>query len=327
MPLFSTSLKQTQFDVQEVLDHIWCIIHDMETPSWFTRVSRNFGKTSAGTINADEWCSLIIVYLPITLISLWRSSPQDQHGLTKILDHTMDLVSAVYLAYAQTMMPTWAASYHCCIASYVGKLKEMYSTLRARPNHHATFHIYDYLLLFSSIHAWWTFPFEHLIGILQQLSTNHQLGWYIHSAVVLSDIHSQTGELEATMIQSFLKATKLHAWLSHLECPPTVHECKIILDHTYGKHHDAIEIIDNAHVPNTATPTTTPKDLYVLTHKHMVVPCMYLRYERVVYSQSSTTLAILLSCSIHKETAPFHLSLVVWNTYLEVTTTLHLHSL
>jgi len=139
------------------LEFWWCVCRHNQ--SWWMAFSSNS-----------------LQYLLITLVSLWGSSHHNQPELTTILNHTMDLVSVVYLACAQTMTPAHAASYHHCIASYVGKLKEVYPTLNAWPNHHAAFHIYDYLLLFGSVHAWWSFPFEHLIGILQCLPTNHQYG-------------------------------------------------------------------------------------------------------------------------------------------------------
>jgi len=37
---------------QEVLDHIQNIVQDMATPSWFTKLPRNFGNASVGTIKA-----------------------------------------------------------------------------------------------------------------------------------------------------------------------------------------------------------------------------------------------------------------------------------
>ncbi|KIK20276.1 hypothetical protein PISMIDRAFT_106073 [Pisolithus microcarpus 441] len=69
-----------------------------------------------------------------------------------------------------------AKAYRTHIASYVGKLKALYPTCNVRPNHHAAFHIYDYLHLFGPVHSWWTFLFEHLIGILQRIPTNHKSG-------------------------------------------------------------------------------------------------------------------------------------------------------
>ncbi|KAG2746884.1 hypothetical protein P692DRAFT_201717819, partial [Suillus brevipes Sb2] len=126
---------------------------------------KNFGEASAGTIKADKWQSLITIYLPITLVSLWGAGTlhsSDEHPvyLRIILDHTMELVCAVYLACARTMTARRAEAYHSHITTYVRKLQKIHPTF-------SSFHIYDYLLLFGPAHSWWCFSFKHLIGILQ----------------------------------------------------------------------------------------------------------------------------------------------------------------
>jgi hypothetical protein len=47
---------------------------------------------------------------------------------------------------------------------------------RHRPNVHASFHLYDFLLLFGPVASWWSFPFERLIGVLQKIKTNDKIG-------------------------------------------------------------------------------------------------------------------------------------------------------
>jgi hypothetical protein len=162
----------------KVLGRIRDVIRDTSVPSWFGSVPKNFGDQAAGTVKADEWRSLITVYIPIALISLWGVGNAGS-DLEVILDHTMDLVSAVYLACSRTMSSERALAYRSCIAQYVGVLKNAHPRFSLRPNHHAAFHIYDYLVLFGPVHSWWTFPFERLIGILQRLPSNHKSGKYL----------------------------------------------------------------------------------------------------------------------------------------------------
>ncbi|KAG1850991.1 hypothetical protein C8R48DRAFT_612869 [Suillus tomentosus] len=173
--------KVRSFETAEVLDRIRNVIRDTTTPTWLGSVPKNFGEASAGTIKADEWRSLITIYLPIALVSLWgagtsHSSDEIAVRLKTILDHTMELVGAVYLACARTMTPRRAQAYRSHIAAYVGKLQTIHPTFSVRPNHHASFHIYDYLLLFGPAHSWWSFPFERLIGIIQRIPINHKFG-------------------------------------------------------------------------------------------------------------------------------------------------------
>jgi hypothetical protein len=89
----------------DVLIRVGEVIQEMTIPTWFGSVPSNFGSTAAGTIKADEWRSLITVYIPIALISLWRAGtlhPSDEVGtlLKTVLDHMMELVCAVYLMCA-----------------------------------------------------------------------------------------------------------------------------------------------------------------------------------------------------------------------------------
>ncbi|KIK32678.1 hypothetical protein CY34DRAFT_100947, partial [Suillus luteus UH-Slu-Lm8-n1] len=140
------------------------VIQQITVPSWFTSVPGDFGSASAGTMKADEWRSLITVYIPIALLSLWgagTSHPSDEVStrLRDVLDHTMELVCAVYLACARTTTAWRAHAYRTHIANYVGNLKKIHPTFALHPNHHAAFHIYDYLLLFGPAHSWWCFPF------------------------------------------------------------------------------------------------------------------------------------------------------------------------
>ncbi|KAG2366135.1 hypothetical protein BDR07DRAFT_1225513, partial [Suillus spraguei] len=156
-------------------------IHDTTTPTWLGSVPKNFGEASAGMIKADERRSLITIYLPIALVSLWgagtsHSSDELTVHLITILDHTMELVCAVYLACARTMTARRAQAYRSHIAAYVGQLQKIHPTFSLRLNHHASFHIYDYLLLFWPAHLWWCFSFEHLIKIIQHLPVNHKFG-------------------------------------------------------------------------------------------------------------------------------------------------------
>ena len=115
----------TDLDAHKVLQCIHTLIHGALMSSWLRSVPANFSNTAAGMIKADKWCSLITVYLPITLISLWGSSQVEKHLKDK-LDHTMLLVSTVYISYVITMSSAHTKAYQLCITEYVGVLKQTY---------------------------------------------------------------------------------------------------------------------------------------------------------------------------------------------------------
>ncbi|KIO10303.1 hypothetical protein M404DRAFT_21270 [Pisolithus tinctorius Marx 270] len=106
MPLSVLQHQPGKFAKSDMLNQVHKVIHDIVTLSWLGSVPSNFGDVSAGTIKADEWHSLIMVYLPLVLINLWGTSndcSDDGADLKAVLNHTMDLVSAVNLACARTM--------------------------------------------------------------------------------------------------------------------------------------------------------------------------------------------------------------------------------
>ncbi|KAK0493798.1 hypothetical protein EDD18DRAFT_1077960 [Armillaria luteobubalina] len=85
---------------------------------------------------------------------------------------------------------------------------------KKRPNVHAAFHLYNFLLSFGPVISWWCFPFECLIGSLQKINTNYHIG----------------GELEVTMLQSFMKAANLCCYLNRPDCPQHMWDFKHLLD-------------------------------------------------------------------------------------------------
>lgn len=174
----------------EVIERIREVVKTTVKPTWLNSVPYNFGDASAGRLKADEWRTLGTIYIPIALFSLWGEeyAPNTSAGkrLQKIFDHTMSLVSAVTLACSCNTSHHVASRYRYHIKTYIDQLKVVHPNARYLPNMHMALHIYDCLLLFGPVHAWWTFPFERLVGLLQQLSTNEKPGE--SSLLYLSDL-------------------------------------------------------------------------------------------------------------------------------------------
>jgi hypothetical protein len=161
------------------------VIRDTVKPSWLNSLPSDlsvlFGTSAAGSFKADEWRTFFTVFLPLALISLWgdgtvHSSLSTANHLHEVLDHTMALVCAVLVAGSHYMTLAKAQRYRDCIQAYVANLPRFYPHLDPRINQHMAFHVYDFLLLYGPIRSWWCFPFERLIGVLQNLPSNHNLG-------------------------------------------------------------------------------------------------------------------------------------------------------
>lgn len=167
----------------DTLRYIQHVIKTTCRPSWIHSVPSNYGESNAGTIKADEWRILSTIYIPIALVTLWGDDdgcapPEDSHFL-RLLDHSMALFQAVTIALRYTMNFSRATHYRKFIKEWVDGLFSLYPHTKAqrkRPNVHAAFHIFDFLILFGPVISWWCFPFERLIGTLQKINTDNLIG-------------------------------------------------------------------------------------------------------------------------------------------------------
>ena len=177
-PLQPPQLPSSKYGTIELLERLRAVVRDTATPSWYTSVPPNFGVADAGTLKADEWRSLATVYMPLTLVSSWGDGTEHASAmeLRQVLDHSMTLFSAVRLACLRTVTLTRRTAYQRLIAEYVADLPKLHPKSKPRPIHYMAQHIGYFLHLFGPVHSWWCFPFERLIGLLQQVPSNHKLG-------------------------------------------------------------------------------------------------------------------------------------------------------
>ncbi|KAG1802900.1 uncharacterized protein HD556DRAFT_1227597 [Suillus plorans] len=166
---------------REVMQCIADVIKTTDTPSFLRSVPYNFGETKAGTVKADEWRTLTTVYLPIALVSLWGEGSAHRNSdiavsRRAILDHTMDLVSAIHIVCLRSMTQDHADAYRTYMINWIRDLQVILPHARHRTNGHMALHVWDYLQLFGPVWSWWCFPYERLIGQLQRLPSNHIFG-------------------------------------------------------------------------------------------------------------------------------------------------------
>ena len=178
--------------------------------SWLGSVPSNFGNIFVGRIQVGEWCSSITIYISIIYINLWYWDLHHSNSkIDAMLDHTMGLISAVYISCAHIIMTEHAITYYSYVATYVGSMKVVYLKYNLQPNYHAAFYIYNYLILFRLVHSWWTFPFKQLIGLLQRVSNNHKLGKLLFTWNKHHLYNAWLGELETTMLHTFPRMLSL----------------------------------------------------------------------------------------------------------------------
>ncbi|KAJ7635920.1 hypothetical protein B0H17DRAFT_1217189 [Mycena rosella] len=187
-------------------------------------------ENNAGTIKADEWRILATIYIPIALILLWGdgAAGPDAACLYQILQHSMAIFQATTLVCRYATSPERAAAYCNVMKEWVDGLYTNHPHTEAhnhRPNVHATFHIYDFLLLFGPVVSWWCFPFERLIGAIHKINTNFHIG----------------GEMEATILRSFMRGANLRRWLNREDCPEVIRQFKLIFDLAFKRRNFRME--------------------------------------------------------------------------------------
>lgn len=164
------------------------VIAKTVTPAWINSIPKNYGERNAGTIKANEWRLLATIYIPIALVLMWGDDMSGQYAahFYALLVHSMALFQATTLACRNSTDPSRAAAYRLFVKKWLMDLHGLYPHAKfqdknKRPNLHAAFHIYDFLILFGPVLSWWSFPFERLIGILQRINTNDHIGGEIVS--------------------------------------------------------------------------------------------------------------------------------------------------
>jgi hypothetical protein len=159
-------LKQIQRDIKATI-----------RPTWQTPPPSNFGSPSHGKLKADVWRTTMEFDLLVSLARMWcKASATDRQR--KMAESTFLLAIALRYGTSHRTSEHHAAQYTQYMEAYLKTLLELHPAMKLHPIHHNALHFAKFLLLFGPAHGWWMFPFERLIGKLQQVHTNNKLGEY-----------------------------------------------------------------------------------------------------------------------------------------------------
>jgi hypothetical protein len=155
------------------------VIQEMTNPSWIASLPSSLGAAAHGKLKADQWRTLGTLHLPAALIKLWGITNDREPRSERcrdILNITMSLISAVIIASSHSTSFTQADTYLEYMTTYLTGLKRLFPEYKFVANQHMAMHLHEYLRLFGPVRAWWTFPFERLIGMLQRIPTSGKVG-------------------------------------------------------------------------------------------------------------------------------------------------------
>lgn len=149
------------------------LIPRIHIPTWIKRAIPVIGKASFGKLKADEWRNLFTIQLPLTLIPLWSGR---DHSKTALLKNFCHLVSLVNLALKRTMNSDLIQKYRYHVQEYLRSSAQLFEHCNLAPNHHMAVHLADCLERFGPVRAWWSFPFERLMGTILKGCHNNHIG-------------------------------------------------------------------------------------------------------------------------------------------------------
>jgi hypothetical protein len=167
------------------LEQIQQDISNTVRPRWQSGPPTNLGTKGCGKLKADQLRTSMEFDIPVSLVKLWSGIKSDgSNGVDeminrrrlKILESTMLLATALQWATSYQTSEMHSEGYMKDIRAYLANLRILFPSTDLRTCHHTALFIGEMLLRFGPIHGWWMFPFERVIGLLQQFNTNSKMG-------------------------------------------------------------------------------------------------------------------------------------------------------
>lgn len=218
--------KNTLGEVREDMDRL-CL------PSWIGRGPKQPGEAKQGRLKADEWRTLCMVNLPITLVRLWG---QDKGRSGDVLNNYMHLVQAVKIASQRQISAQDIKNYQYHMHSYLESLLKLYLGTTITPYQHISLHFGEHLRRWGPVHSWRCFAFERFNGMLQNITTNCKFGKNLLT-VIPSSADFLQGDLEHTLFLTFTKGQRLRALFHSSHLPPLIQS---LVDRLSASHDSAI---------------------------------------------------------------------------------------
>lgn len=145
----------------------------MEVPSWVNPAPLAFGTSKHGKLSADQWRTVTLLNLPVTLIRTWGLEDGRRYDMLVNFLHLAEAVAT--LGYLEANQDSLALADELLL-KYLEGVKELYKGAKIVPNHHLALHLTMFIALFGPVHSWRAFVFERLNYMLQSLNINGNFG-------------------------------------------------------------------------------------------------------------------------------------------------------
>ena len=163
---------------KNVMDIVWSDMSVTVLPTWISRAPPNWGTAQRGKLSADNWRVICTIHLPITLIRLWNSATRypEPTRMQVLLDHFMDLVSAVRIANMRVTSSIQIEEFTKHMTRYTARITTVFPDENLKPTHHTALHISEMLDLFGPNHSHSGPHYERYINFFHRVNTNKKIG-------------------------------------------------------------------------------------------------------------------------------------------------------
>ncbi|EUC61300.1 transposase family Tnp2 protein [Rhizoctonia solani AG-3 Rhs1AP] len=206
---------------QEVVEQIKLDMKETQLPSFLKTPPINFATVDHGKIGAEEYKSLAMVSLPITLIRLW-GYPGANPAYRDRLDHFLHLSVAIRILAYQTITAHDINLFEYHYTQYLLGLKRLYPFSSIVPVQHLGLHIPYFLRTLGPASRYSENTPEMIIGILEDISTNHKIG-----------------ELEQTLHREMIMASNLRSLMRNTPLPAELDQFRDIVEKFLGDRYPA----------------------------------------------------------------------------------------
>ncbi|MBW0576357.1 hypothetical protein O181_116072, partial [Austropuccinia psidii MF-1] len=149
-------------------------IHLVVVPKGVTRMQKQLGESKGGTLKASEWNALFNVYIPLSILDVSYSILHDPHfDFNIFLINLCALIQCTNLVSGKVIKKEDSLKFSQTYETYQNTSFDIFENIKLQPNHHYGMHLPDHI-------DWWGPPMgvlefggECLVGILQNLKTNH----------------------------------------------------------------------------------------------------------------------------------------------------------
>ena len=161
---------------REVLEAVWDDMARTLVPSCVAPAPAS-GKIAAkpGKLKADEWRTLAMMHLVITLVRLWGSAGG---RMEEMLHNYMNLVAAVFMSCLRSLTEEHIHAYDFYYTQYLKSFLSLYPEVPLQPSNHLAQHCDENMSDMGPSHSTRAFGTERFNRSLQEVPTNMKSGMY-----------------------------------------------------------------------------------------------------------------------------------------------------